>query len=51
MVLFKLCKNCNYKIGDRCWYHGEMTPKKQLIKNLWGCKKFHPWWINPDIKL
>jgi hypothetical protein len=38
------CKDCNFKIGKKCWYYGEITQAQLSEKVLIGCEHYHPWW-------
>ena len=45
MIYLTPCKDCNFKVGKKCWYYGEITPAQLSEKSELGCEHYHPSWI------
>jgi len=45
VVALTQCKDCNFKIENKCWYYGDMTPPQLSKKAILGCEKYRPWWM------
>lgn len=44
VVALVSCKDCNFKILNKCWYYGEITLAQLSKKAIMGCTNYRPWW-------